>query len=104
MKRILLGRLAVVFLMALPMAGTTHQNPAPEDAAKKTSNFSGIVTLVSPDSITVSRKGLGPDSVTNKFTMDGKTRVEGKLRPHAKVTVVYADTEAGMLAIRIIVR
>jgi hypothetical protein len=103
-KRNLLARIAVVFLMALPMPGSPHQSPVPEDAPKKTSNFSGIVIEVSPGSITVNRKGLGPDSVTNTFSIDGNTRVEGRLRPRAKVTVVYTDGEAGKLAVRIIVR
>ena len=96
--------LAMVCLIALPAAAWSRQDPVAQDAAKKTSIFSGIVTAVSPTSVTVNRKGLGPDSVTNTFAIDGETRVEGKLRARAKVTVVYAATEDGMLAIRIIVR
>ena len=59
---------------------------------------------MSQNSITVNRKGLGPDSVTHTFAIDGTTRIEGKLKPRAKVTVMYAATDDGMLAVRIIVR
>ncbi len=101
----MLARLALVLWMALPAAGFTHQAAAPQqEAARKTAIFSGIVTSVSDTSITVSRKGLGPDSVTNTFAIDGNTRIEGRLRPRAKVTVEYAATDDGMLAVRIIVR
>lgn len=99
-----LARLAVVMLLALPAASRPRQDTVPQDAPAKANIFSGIVTAVSPNSITVNRKGLGPDSVTHTFAMDGNTRVEGKLRVRAKVTVLFAATDEGMLAVRIIVR
>lgn len=100
--RSILARFAVVLLLALHPAWA-HQPPPAEDSAQ-TAIFSGIVTAVSASSITVNRKGLGPDSVTRTFAIDANTRIEGKLRPRAKVTVMYAATDDGMLAVRIIVR
>ncbi|HCC57371.1 MAG TPA: hypothetical protein DEQ47_08915 [Solibacterales bacterium] len=100
----MLARLAVVLLLALPAAGWAYQPPMPQETGARTAIFSGIVTAVSESSVTVNRKGLGLDSVTHTFAIDAKTRIEGKLRPRAKVTVMYAATDDGMLAVRIIVR
>ena len=100
----MLARLAVVLLLALPAVSGPRQDSPPQDAAAKANIFSGMVTALSPSSVTVNRKGLGPDSVSRLFTIDSNTRVEGKLRVRAKVTVLFATTEDGMLAVRIIVR
>lgn len=99
-----LARLAVVLLLALPAASGPRQDTLPQNAVAKANIFSGIVTAVSQSAVTVNRKGLGPDSVTHTFAIDGNTRVEGKLRVRAKVTVLFAATDEGMLAVRIIVR
>lgn len=100
----MLAGLAVVLLLALPAASWTHQPPVAEDTASRTAIFSGIVITVSTTSVTVNRKGLGLDSVTHTFALDANTRIEGKLRPRAKVTVMYSETDDGLLAVRIIVR
>ncbi|MDQ6679117.1 MAG: hypothetical protein M3Z09_17675 [Acidobacteriota bacterium] len=68
--------------------------------------FSGNVVSVSATVLTVNRKGLGKDtSETRTFTIDGSTKVEGKLKPQAHVTVRFvADENGGARAVHIIVR
>ena len=63
-----------------------------------------MVVSSSPSQITVSQKGLSRESVTKTFTIDASTKVEGVLKPNAKVTVRYVAAEGGFRAIRILVR
>ena len=97
-----------MLLLALPGAegGTAlvQDPPAAEEGSTKTDFFSGIVTELSQTSVTVNRKGIGQDSATHTFTIDSKTRVEGKLRVRAKVTVRFVSDEQGLVAVHIIVR
>ena len=97
-----------MLLLALPRgAGGTallQDPPAAEDGSNKTDFFSGIVTELNQTSLTVNRKGIGQDSATHTFTIDAKTRVEGKLRVRAKVTVRFVSDEQGLVAVHIIVR
>lgn len=68
--------------------------------------FSGYVVSVSATVLTVNRKGLGKDTAaTRTFTIDSATKVEGKLKPQAHVTVRFvADENGGARAVHIIVR
>lgn len=52
----------------------------------------------------MNRKGFGKDSVTRTFVIDRATKVEGRLRVKAKVTVRYAASGDGERAVHIIVR
>ena len=79
--------------------------PAPKKAAPSANIFSGTVTKLADDSVTVVRKVAGHDAVTREFLRDTSTRVEGKLREKARVTVRYkADEDGGFVAVYIIVR
>lgn len=81
------------------------QQPVPKTAEPESHNFfSGTITSLSPDRITVVRKGLGKDSVTRTFVVDAATTIEGRLRVKAKVTVRFAQGENGERAVHIIVR
>jgi hypothetical protein len=67
--------------------------------------FSGTVTKLTQDSISVVRKVPGHDAVTRSFVRDAQTKVEGKLRERARVTVRFKTGEEGALvAVYIIVR
>jgi hypothetical protein len=95
-------------LMAIGMVQAQSAPPATSPAHRAVPlnpNFSGTVTDVKPDSITVVRKLPAKDPVTRTFAMDEKTTVEGRIRENARVTVRYAMQGDGSLrAVHIIVR
>ncbi|HZL55673.1 MAG TPA: DUF5666 domain-containing protein [Bryobacteraceae bacterium] len=99
----------VLFLTAITLCGVSaQQNPA-QSPSQKTApvndKFSGTVTDLTADSLTVVRAVPAKDAVTRKFTLDAQTKVEGKLRLKARVTVQYASPEDGQFrAVHIIVR
>lgn len=66
--------------------------------------FAGIVTAIANSKVTVNRTVLGKDSETRTFTITPETRMEGKLRVNARVTVRFVPSEEGDRAIHIIVR
>jgi len=66
--------------------------------------FSGVVTELAADKITVLKTVLGKNSDTRTFLITPETHVEGKLRAKARVTVRYARADDGNRALRIIVR
>ncbi len=95
--------------LSLPFAAAANarpgQDPAPAaEAPAQADFFSGIVTEFSANSLTVNRKGIGQDSATHTFVIDTNTRVEGKLKVRAKVTVRFISGEQGLVAVHIIVR
>lgn len=66
--------------------------------------FSGTITSLSTDKITVSRTVLGKNSSIRTFLVTPETRVEGKPKVKARVTVRFVSSEGGDLAVHIIVR
>jgi hypothetical protein len=70
----------------------------------KSEFFSGVVTELTDDKITVLKAVLGKSSDTRTFLITQETYVEGKLRVRARVTVRYAHEEDSNRALRIIVR
>lgn len=82
--------------------------PAPAPTPKKppaNDIFSGTVTDLTADSVTVLRSALVRESVKRTFILDSQTVVEGKLREKARVTVRYMTDDAGQFhALHIIVR
>jgi hypothetical protein len=83
--------------------------PAPaiaqEQGAREVADYqfwSGTVLEVTDASVTVRRSSN--NSEDRKFTINGDTKVEGKLVAEARVTVAYLETENGTIAKRIIVR
>jgi hypothetical protein len=68
--------------------------------------FSGTVTMLQPDSLTVVRRVTGQPAVTRTFVLDSKTRIEGRLKARARVTVRFvAGADEGLFtAVYIIVR
>jgi hypothetical protein len=74
-------------------------------AAQDATFFSGSVLACSPTEITVSRRALISNATTQIFLIDSETKIEGKLRVKANVTVRYlAVYEGNPKALGIIVR
>lgn len=66
--------------------------------------FSGVITELSEDKITVLKSVLGKNAETRTFAITSETTVEGKLRLKARVTVRYKRDQDGERALHIIVR
>ena len=79
--------------------------PKAAKAAPAADIFSGTVTKLTADSVTVVRRVPGHAAVTREFVRDEQTKVEGKLRERVRVTVRYkAGEDDGFIAVYIIVR
>jgi hypothetical protein len=107
------NRLTVVLALALLVApgripAQEAAPPTPNPAPSKTASndiFSGTVTELTAETVTVERTALLRDTVKRTFLLDSQTIVEGKLRAKARVTVRYATDENGQFhALHIIVR
>ncbi len=66
--------------------------------------FSGPVLELSAVKITVSRSILGQPAEKRTFLIKSDTRIEGRLRVRAKVTVGFVNTDEGDIARLIVVR
>ncbi len=104
MTRILCA-LAILLSLLLPAivpAQDSEQNKNPPAG----DIFSGTVTILQPDSVTVVRKVAGRPVVTRTFGLDSKTRIEGRLKARARVSVRFAaGADEGLFtAVYIIVR
>jgi hypothetical protein len=79
--------------------------PAPQPAPEPSYEFvSGTVTDLPAGKIVVNRAVLGKPPEDRTFLITADTKVEGKLRAKARVTVGFKTTEEGDVAMRIIVR
>jgi hypothetical protein len=87
-----------VFCCALLCAGAQAAPNVPPDQY-----FAGAITALEDGKITVRRTVLGKDS-TRSFQITSQTRIEGRPKVNARVTVKYVATEDGDMAIHIIVR
>jgi hypothetical protein len=101
----------LAFQMAFTLAGqqTAGSTSAKAASAKATTPandiFSGTVTVFLPDSLTVVRKVPARPDEFRQFAIDKDTKVEGKLRVNARVTVRFkADSGGAVHALRVIVR
>jgi hypothetical protein len=104
----------MAFLMAFTLVGQQAAGPATAKAtsAKITTKpapandiFSGTVTAFLPESVTVVRKVPAHPDEFRQFIIDKDTKVEGKLRVNARVTVRFkADSGGAIRALRVIVR
>lgn len=84
-------------LVAHP-ASAGQENPA--GTVDQASFFSGVVTDLTAENVTVSRAILGKDPETRTFAIDHDTKIEGKLKNKSRVTVRFA----GEVAVSIVVR
>ena len=66
--------------------------------------FSGSILQVSAVAVTVSRSILGKPAEKRTFSIKPETRIEGKLRLNAKVTIGFVSNDEGDVARLIVVR
>jgi hypothetical protein len=111
-------RLAILWFVggALLTSGGWSQSPAHPDKSgsskaegaksepKYDETFSGLIVEVSAAKITVSRSILGKPAEKCTFWIKPDTRIEGKLRVRAKVTVGFVTTDEGDVARLVVVR
>ena len=77
--------------------------PAP--AAEPSYEFvSGTIMELPSGRIVVNRAVIGKPPENRSFLITSETKVEGKLKEGARVTVGFKPTEEGEVAMRIIVR
>ena len=96
---------------ALLTSGWSQDPPKTESAPsgsksepKYDETFSGPIVEVSATKITVSRSILGKPAEKRTFWIKPDTRIEGKLRVRAKVTVGFVKTDDGDVARLVVVR
>ena len=96
-----------VCLLGLPAAGqeedSSKSSPAKTEP-KYDDTFSGPIVEFSTAQITVSRSILGKPAEKRTFLIKSDTRIEGKLRVKARVTVGFVTTDDGDVARLIVVR
>ncbi|MDE3197221.1 MAG: hypothetical protein KGN84_12805 [Acidobacteriota bacterium] len=103
MKRLLIALGLTVFTLLTAFAQAAA--PPAEKGALVSDKFSGTVTELSADAVTVVRTALGKSAVTRRFLLDGQTKVEGAMKLKSRVTVQYQTTDDGdYKALHIIVR
>ena len=75
------------------------------NAPAKDQFFTGLVTAIDDESLTVSRAATGKNSSTKTFLVTEATRFEGgKPQVRSRVTVRYVTTEDGDRAVHVILR
>ena len=80
------------------------QDAAAGEQKPKPDYFSGTITVLDEEKLTVLKTVLGKSSETRTFLITKETRIEGKLRVKARVTVRYTHDDDGNRALHIIVR
>jgi hypothetical protein len=108
----LVNRLPRALLLAIALtAGCASvrlaaQAPSAPPAAAAVSNiFTGTITELKTESITVVRRVTGQAAVTRSFVRDAQTTVEGRLRLKSRVTIRFRMLDDGSFAaVHIIVR
>ena len=103
MRAILLATLPG-FLLASMVLGQESPAIPPEEQAQHSLYFSGIITTVEVDKLTVVRSLIGKEPTTRVFLLTSETRMEGKPRLKARVTVRYVTGDDGDRALYILVR
>jgi hypothetical protein len=91
-------------LLACPILAPAQTAQDPPAEQPKDQFFAGYITAVSDTEITVSRTVLGKQSSTRTFQITPETKIEGKPKVKAKVTVQFVAAEEGDRAVHIIVR
>jgi hypothetical protein len=91
--------------MLLSLAGWAMTAQEPPPATDSNYEFvSGTITELPPGRIIVNRAVLGKPPEDRTFLITSETKVEGKLKESARVTVGFKPTDEGDVAMRIIVR
>ena len=94
----------VVLLLATHAIRAVHAQETASAEQPSGEFFSGTITVLGDDKITVNRAVLGKSSETRTFAITKSTKVEGKLRVKMRVTVRFTREEDVDTAVHIIVR
>ncbi len=106
-------RLATLLLVGgalLTSGGWSQEHASPDKSAgaksepKYDETFSGPIVELAAAKLTVSRSILGKPAEKRTFLIKPDTRIEGKLRVRAKVTVGFVTTDEGDVARLVVVR
>jgi hypothetical protein len=89
--------------VARPQEASPAQQAPAQEAETQTETFSGTVTDLKSDRVTVRRSIAGSTAESKVFLIQSDTRVEGKLRLKARVTVGFVANENGEAVARLIV-
>jgi hypothetical protein len=93
-----------LLLLLSPTAPFAAQDAATTEVKPKYEYFSGSITVMDEEKVTVLKTVLGKTSETRTFLITKETRIEGKLKLKARVTVRYTHDDEGYRALHIIVR
>lgn len=95
-----------ILLLLSPTASSAApaQDAAASEPKPKPDYFSGTVTVLDEEKVTVLKTVLGKTSETRTFLITKETRIEGKLKLKARVTVRYTHDDEADRALHIIVR
>jgi hypothetical protein len=94
-------------LFVTSLAAQEPTPPKPDDQKTEPQyddTFSGPIVELSSEKVTVSRSILGKPAEKRTFWIKQDTKVEGKLRVKAKVTVGFVTSDDGDIARLIVVR
>jgi hypothetical protein len=87
-----------------PPAKAESTKNEPKSEPKYDETFSGPIVELSATKIVVSRSILGKPAEKCTFLIKSDTRIEGKLKVRAKVTVGFVTTDEGDVARLVVVR
>jgi len=104
MVRLLTWGLVWLFLCLGRMGAHPQEQPPASQPEQQDQYFSGTVTALEESKITVMRTVLGTDSTTRTFVITPQTRIEGKPKVKARVTVRFVTEDDADRAIHILVR
>jgi hypothetical protein len=96
----------IVLLFGLASQTSALRAVEQDPPAEAPSDFvSGTVVDLSSGKLVVNRAVAGQPPENHAFSLTPETKVEGKLKVQARVTVGFKTTESGeMVAVRVIVR
>jgi hypothetical protein len=103
--RRILGLFLILLTAAAPRVFPQTAVEQTGSAPAKDQFFTGLVTAIDEESLTVSRAATGKNSSTKTFEVTAATLFEGgKPQVKARVTVRYVTTEDGDRAVHVIIR
>jgi len=100
-----MSRFLITLALVLASAIVALGQPPGSKSTTEGDIFSGTVTAVAADKITVVRKVPAKADESRDFAVDQGTKVEGRLRVNARVSVRFKTGDDGLAhAMRVIVR
>ena len=93
--------LGALFVQAQP---PESDNPAPPEVPPKAQFFSGSVTTLDHQEITITRSLVGKGTETRTFLIKPETKISKSVKPKTRVTVRYQHLREGDIALEVQVR